>query len=137
MCNANKLPLFAGVFSTPYKSSRTTASLPYTFNVHCTFGGRGGYALGAQVRRYAANPTFGSPHAFHNALTIVRAAPDWPTLVHVVHKNYVITDFGGQINRKRVRSRQFPVPSTELTDSKSLCTATRDQKLCIIGSECH
>ena len=69
VCNANKLPLFAGVFSTTRKSSRTTTSLPYTFNTHCTFGG---YALEAQVR--------GKPH-FHNALTIVRAAPDWPTLV--------------------------------------------------------
>ena len=69
VCNANKLPLFGGVFSTP-QSPRTTASLPYTFNVHCTSGC---YALEAQVRRY-------KPH-FHNALTIVRAAPDWPTLV--------------------------------------------------------
>ena len=76
MCNANKLPLFGGVFSTP-RESRTTASLPYMFNIHCTFGC---YALEAQVRRYAANPHF------HNALTIVRAAPDWPTLV--VYKKY-------------------------------------------------
>ena len=56
MCIANKLPLLAGFFSTPHKSSRTTASLPYTFNVHCTLGGRG-YALGAQVRKYTENPT--------------------------------------------------------------------------------
>ena len=69
VCHANKLPLFGGVFSTPRQSSRTIAALPYTFNVHYTFGG---YALEAQVR--------GKPH-FHNALTIVQAAPDWPTLV--------------------------------------------------------
>ena len=46
VCNANKLPLFGDIFSTPRKSSRTTASLPSTFNVHCTFGGN---ALEAQV----------------------------------------------------------------------------------------
>ena len=64
-------------FPLPRLSHRTTASLPYTFNVHCTFGG---YAVEAQVR--------GKPH-FHNALTIVRAAPDWPTLVfHTAYKYF-------------------------------------------------
>ena len=53
VCHVNKLPLSGGEFF-PLQSSRTTASLPYTFNVHCTFGG---YALEAQIRRYAANPT--------------------------------------------------------------------------------
>ena len=66
VCHANRLPLFAGVFSTPRQSSRTIAALPYMFNVHYTFGG---YALEAQVRRYATSTTF------------VQAAPDWPTLV--------------------------------------------------------
>ena len=48
VCDINKLPLFAGVFSTP-QSSCTTASLPYTFNVyHCTFGG---YALEALQKK--------------------------------------------------------------------------------------
>ena len=76
VCNANKLPLFGGVFSTPRQSSRTTASLPYTFNVHCTAHSMvNGYASEAHVRRYAAKPTSA------NSLTIVRAAPDWPTLV--------------------------------------------------------
>ena len=53
VCHANKLTLFsAECFPLPASLHRTTASLPYLFNVHCTFGC---YALEAQVRRYAAN----------------------------------------------------------------------------------
>ena len=52
-------------FPLPRQSSRTTASLPYTFNVHWFLHIR---STGTQVR--------GKPH-FHN----VRAALDWPALV--------------------------------------------------------
>ena len=34
MCNATKLPLFAGVFSTPHKSSRTITTVYVQRTVH-------------------------------------------------------------------------------------------------------
>ena len=125
---------FAGLFSTPHKSSRTTASLPYTFNVHGTFGERG-YALGAQVRRYAENPTSGIPHAFHNALTIVRAAPNWPT--QEVHKNYVITDFWRPDKQEKREVASISCSEHGTDGLKKFMYSYSRPKLCIIWSECH
>ena len=71
MCNANKLPLFAGVFSTP-------PVFPYncitTVHVQRTL-----HIWWLRIRSTGAQ-VHGKPH-FHS-LTIVRAAPDWPTLVY-------------------------------------------------------
>ena len=70
MCNANKLPLFTGVFSTPPPVSLyhriITVHVQRTLHVRLLRI----RATGMQVR--------GKPH-FHN----VRAALDWPTLVYL------------------------------------------------------
>ena len=41
--------------------------------------------------------------------------------------------FDGRINRKSVRSRQFPFASMETDGRKSLCIATRDQNYILSG----
>ena len=66
--HANNLPVFSPPPPPPRPSPRTTASLPYTFNVHCTFGC---YALEAQVyvHRYAANPQRVNNRPYNAGLT--------------------------------------------------------------------
>ena len=74
VCNANKLPLFGGLFTTPPPVSLyyriTTVHVQRTLHIRLLRI----RSTGTQVR--------GKPH-FHNALTIVRAAPDRPTLVYL------------------------------------------------------
>ena len=88
VCNANKLLLFGGVFTTPVNTVQRTAyvmpltvpsaaharriSLPHMLNVHRTLFWWL-YTSGAWVCRYGAFST-----------TIVRASPDWATLVYIV-----------------------------------------------------
>ena len=54
-------------------------------------------------------------------------------ILSIGHKNYVMTDFEGRINRKSVRSRQFPFPSMETEGRKMLGIAARDQNYVLSG----
>ena len=45
----------------------------------------------------------------------------------------LLTDCEGRINRKSVRSCEFPFPSMETDGRKSLCIATRDQNYVLSG----
>ena len=54
-------------------------------------------------------------------------------LLSIVHKKIVIANFEGRINRKSVRSRQFPFPSMETDGGESLCIAARDQNCVLSG----
>ena len=54
-------------------------------------------------------------------------------ILSIAHKKYVIVDFEGRINRKNMRSRQFPFPSMETDGRKRLCIAARDQNYVVSG----